>query len=203
MQLDLKGALSHGLISIIFTLTMVDLFDNMGVLIGLTRKCGFMRPDGEIKNLDKAFITDSVGTMFSAVVGTTTATSYLESAAGVAAGGRTGLTAVVTALCFVLALFFIPLVGIVPSYATSPVLVIVGALMMQEVVNIRFDRLEVAIPAFLTIVVMPFTFNIATGFGFGFISYALLHVLTGRWREVTLFMYLIAGCFVINFVMRA
>ncbi len=203
MQLDLKGALSHGLISIIFTLTMVDLFDNMGVLIGLTRKCGFMRPDGEIKNLDKAFITDSVGTMFSAVVGTTTATSYLESAAGVAAGGRTGLTAVVTALCFVLALFFIPLVGIVPSYATSPVLVIVGALMMQEVVNIRFDRLEVAIPAFLTIVVMPFTFNIATGFGFSFISYALLHVLTGRWREVTLFMYLIAGCFVINFVMRA
>ena len=137
MQMDLKSALSHGLISIIFTLTMVDLFDNMGVLIGLARKCGFMRPDGEIHNLDKAFITDSVGTMFSAVMGTTTATSYLESAAGVAAGGRTGLTAVVTAICFMLALFFIPLVGIVPSYATSPVLVIVGALMMQEVVNIR------------------------------------------------------------------
>lgn len=203
MQLDMKSALSHGLISIIFTLTMVDLFDNMGVLIGLARKCGFMQPDGEIKNLDKAFITDSVGTMFSAVVGTTTATSYLESAAGVAAGGRTGLTAVITALCFVVALFFIPLVGMVPSYATSPVLVIVGALMMQEVVNIRFDRLEIAIPAFLTIVVMPFTFNIATGFGFGFISYALLHILTGRWREVTPFMYLIALCFVVNFVMRA
>ena len=202
MQMDLKSALSHGLISIIFTLTMVDLFDNMGVLIGLARKCGFMRPDGEIHNLDKAFITDSVGTMFSAVMGTTTATSYLESAAGVAAGGRTGLTAVVTAICFMLALFFIPLVGIVPSYATSPVLVIVGALMMQEVVNIRFDKLEVAIPAFLTIVVMPFTFNIATGFGFGFISYALLHVLTGRWRDVTPFMYIIAACFVINFVMR-
>ncbi len=203
MQMDLRSALSHGLISIIFTLTMVDLFDNMGVLIGLARKCGYMQPDGEIRNLDKAFITDSVGTMFSAVVGTTTATSYLESAAGVAAGGRTGLTAVVTALCFVAALFFIPLVGIVPSYATSPVLVIVGALMMQEVVNIRFDKLEVAIPAFLTIVVMPFTFNIATGFGFGFISYALLHLLTGKWREVTPFMYIIALCFVVNFVMRA
>lgn len=203
MQMDLKGALSHGLISIIFTLTMVDLFDNMGVLIGLARKCGFMQPDGEIRNLDKAFITDSVGTMFSAVCGTTTATSYLESAAGVASGGRTGLTAVVTALCFIAALFFIPLVGIVPSYATSPVLVIVGALMMQEVVNIRFDKLEVAIPAFLTIVVMPFTFNIATGFGFGFISYALLHLLSGKWREVTPFMYLIALCFVVNFVMRA
>ena len=202
MQMDLRGALSHGLISIIFTLTMVDLFDNMGVLIGLARKCGFMHNDGEIRNLDKAFITDSIGTMFSSVMGTTTATSYLESAAGVAAGGRTGLTAVVTALGFLVALFFIPIVGIVPSYATSPVLVIVGALMMQEVTGIRFDKLEIAIPAFLTIVVMPFTFNIATGFGFGFISYALLHVLTGRWRDVTVFMYIISACFIVNFVMR-
>ena len=131
MQMDLQGALSHGLLSIIFTLTMVDLFDNMGVLIGLARKCGFMRPDGEIRNLDKAFITDSIGTMFSACMGTTTATSYLESASGVAAGGRTGLTAVTTAGCFVLALFFIPLVGVVPAYATAPILIIVGALMMQ------------------------------------------------------------------------
>ena len=138
----------------------------MGVLIGLARKCGFMRPDGEIRNLDKAFITDSIGTMFSACMGTTTATSYLESASGVAAGGRTGLTAVTTAGCFVLALFFIPLVGVVPAYATAPILIIVGALMMQEVVHIRFERLEIAIPAFLTIMTMPFTFNIATGFGF-------------------------------------
>ena len=198
MQMDL----SHGLLSIIFTLTMVDLFDNMGVLIGLARKCGFMRPDGEIRNLDKAFITDSIGTMFSACMGTTTATSYLESASGVAAGGRTGLTAVTTAGCFVLALFFIPLVGVVPAYATAPILIIVGALMMQEVVHIRFERLEIAIPAFLTIMTMPFTFNIATGFGFGFVSYTVIHVLMGRWREVTPFMYLISACFVANFIMR-
>mgnify|MGYP003160420419 CR=1 FL=1 len=189
-------------ISAIFTLTMVDLFDNMGVLIGLARKCGFMRPDGEIRNLDKAFITDSIGTMFSACMGTTTATSYLESASGVAAGGRTGLTAVTTAGCFVLALFFIPLVGVVPAYATAPILIIVGALMMQEVVHIRFERLEIAIPAFLTIMTMPFTFNIATGFGFGFVSYTVIHVLMGRWREVTPFMYLISACFVANFIMR-
>ena len=195
MQMDLQGALSHGLLSIIFTLTMVDLFDNMGVLIGLARKCGFMRPDGEI-------ITDSIGTMFSACMGTTTATSYLESASGVAAGGRTGLTAVTTAGCFVLALFFIPLVGVVPAYATAPILIIVGALMMQEVVHIRFERLEIAIPAFLTIMTMPFTFNIATGFGFGFVSYTVIHVLMGRWREVTPFMYLISACFVANFIMR-
>jgi len=161
-----------------------------------------MRPDGEIRNLDKAFITDSIGTMFSACMGTTTATSYLESASGVAAGGRTGLTAVTTAGCFVLALFFIPLVGVVPAYATAPILIIVGALMMQEVVHIRFERLEIAIPAFLTIMTMPFTFNIATGFGFGFVSYTVIHVLMGRWREVTPFMYLISACFVANFIMR-
>lgn len=202
MQLDLRGAMSHGLLSIIFTLTMVDLFDNMGVLIGLARKCGFMKPNGEIKNLDRAFITDSIGTMFSAVMGTTTATSYLESATGVAAGGRTGLTAVVTALCFFVALFFIPLVAIVPSYATAPILIIVGALMMQEVTGIHFERLEIAIPAFMTIVAMPFTFNIATGFGFGFISYSLIHLCTGRWREVTPFMYLISLCFIVNFMLR-
>lgn len=203
MEMDLKGALSHGVLSIIFTLTMVDLFDNMGVLIGLARKCGFMRPNGDIQNLDRAFITDSIGTMFSACMGTTTATSYLESAAGVAAGGRTGLTAVVTAGCFVLALFFIPLVAVVPAYATAPILILVGALMMQEVVNIRFEKLEIAIPAFLTIVTMPFTFNIATGFGFGFVSYTLMHILAGRWRDVTPFMYLISACFVMNFAMRA
>ena len=201
-ELDLKGALSHGILSIIFMLTMVDLFDNMGVLIGLARKCGFMNDQGEIKNLDKAFITDSVGTMFSAFMGTTTATSYLESAAGVAAGGRTGLTAVVTAGYFALALFIIPIIGLVPGYATAPILVIVGALMMQEVVHIRFDRLEIAVPAFLTIVTMPFTFNIATGFGFGFISYALIHLCTGRWRDVSPFMYVVSLCFVVNFVMR-
>jgi AGZA family xanthine/uracil permease-like MFS transporter len=203
MQLDLRGALSHGLVSIIFTLTMVDLFDNMGVLIGLARKCGFMNDKGEIKNLDRAFITDSIGTMLSSVIGTTTSTSYLESASGVAAGGRTGLTAVVISLCFFVSILFIPLVSIVPNYATAPILIIVGALMMQEVVHIHFEKLEIAVPAFLTIVTMPFTFNIATGFGFGFVSYAIIHVLIGRWRQVTPFMYVIAACFVINFVMRA
>lgn len=99
-----------------------------------------------------------------------------------------------------LALFFIPLVGVVPAYATAPILIIVGALMMQEVVHIRFERLEIAIPAFLTIMTMPFTFNIATGFGF--VSYTVIHVLMGRWREVTPFMYLISACFVANFIMR-
>ena len=202
LALDFPSALSHGLFTIIFTLTMVDLFDNMGTLIGLSRKAGFMEPDGHIRHLDRAFITDSIGTMFSGIVGATTATSYLESAAGVAAGGRTGLTAVTTAALFAAAFFLIPLVGIVPGYATAPALIMVGVFMMQEVVHIQFDRLEIAIPSFLMIIGMPLTFNIATGFGFGFISYTLITVFTGKWEDVTPIMYIISAAFAVNFVLR-
>lgn len=201
-QLDLTGALSHGLFTIIFTLTMVDLFDNMGVLIGVARKAGLMKDDGSIRNLDRAFISDSIGTMLSSVFGTTTATSYLESAAGAVAGARTGLSSVFAAGFFVLALFFIPLIAIVPGYATAPILILVGAFMMQECVHIRFDRLDVAIPAFLTIVGMPLTYNIATGFGFGFVSYTIIAVLTGRTREVHPVMYIVSIAFAINFALR-
>lgn len=201
-QLDLTGALSHGLFTIIFTLTMVDLFDNMGVLIGVARKAGLMKDDGSIRNLDRAFISDSIGTMLSSVFGTTTATSYLESAAGAVAGARTGLSSVFAAGFFVLALFFVPLIAIVPGYATAPILILVGAFMMQECVHIRFDRLEIAIPAFLTIVGMPLTYNIATGFGFGFVSYTIIAVLTGRAREVHPVMYIVSIAFAINFALR-
>ena len=202
MAMDLKGALHHGLISIIFTLTMVDLFDNMGVLIGLSQKAGFIREDGHIENLDKALISDSIATMSSAVLGATTATSYLESAAGVAEGGRTGLTAVTIAVLFFLTLFFAPLVSMVPAYATAPVLIIVGAMMMQEVGRIKFKDFTVALPAFLTIISMPLTFNIATGFGFGFVSWVGLKALSGRFKDINLVMLLIALCFVINFALR-
>ncbi|WP_297216460.1 NCS2 family permease [uncultured Desulfovibrio sp.] len=203
LQMDIRGALDHGLLSIIFTLTMVDLFDNMGVLIGLARKAGFMHEDGHIDNLDRALVTDSIGTMSSALLGATTATSYLECAAGVAQGGRTGLTAVVIAALFALSLIFTPLVGVVPGYATAPVLIVVGALMMQDVVRIRFQDFTVALPAFLTILSMPLTFNIATGFGFGFISFTVLRLLTGRGREVSPVMYVVSACFAVNFVLRS
>ena len=181
---------------------MVDLFDNMGVLIGVARKAGLMKDDGSIRNLDRAFISDSIGTMLSSVFGTTTATSYLESAAGAVAGARTGLSNVFAAGFFALALFFIPLIAIVPVYATAPILILVGAFMMQECVHIRFDRLEIAIPAFLTIVGMPLTYNIATGFGFGFVSYTIIAVLTGRAREVHPVMYIVSIAFAINFALR-
>lgn len=202
LEMDLAGALSHGLFSIVFTLTMVDLFDNMGVLIALAQKAGFIKPNGHIQNLDRALVTDSIATMGSAILGATTATSYLESATGVAAGGRTGLTAIVVAILFFLCLFFAPLVALVPAYATAPALIIVGALMMQEAAKINFQDFTVALPAFLTIVTMPLTFNIATGFGFGFISYVVIKAGCGRFREVSPFMCAIAVCFAVNFAMR-
>lgn len=202
MRMDLAGALSHGLFSIIFTLTMVDLFDNMGVLIGLAQKAGFIRPDGHVEGVDKALMADSIATMGSAVIGATTATSYLECAAGVAEGGRTGFTALVIAFLFFLSLFFSPLVALVPVFAAAPVLIIVGALMMQEAPRIRFDDFTVAFPAFITIITMPLTFNIAAGFGFGFISYTLIKLLAGRFGDVNPLTCAISVCFAINFYMR-
>lgn len=202
MEMDIMGAVNYGLFSIVFTLTIVDLFDNIGTLIGLSRKANLMDEKGHIPNLDKALITDSIGTMASACVGTTTATSYIESAAGIAAGGRTGLTAVFVAMFFLVSLVFAPLVGIVPAYATAPALIVVGALMMQEVVHIKFSDLTIAVPAFLTIIMMPLTYSIASGFGFGFISYAVMKTLAGRHKEVSLVMWVISLCFAINFFLR-
>ena len=201
-QLDLKAALSFGVFSIVFTFTIVELFDNMGTLIGLTKKAKLMKDDGTIDNLDRALTTDAVGTMASAIVGTSTVTSYVESAAGVAEGGRTGLTAIVVAVLFVIALLFAPLVGLVQSFATAPALIIVGALMMSEVTHIDFSDITDAIPVFLTIVMMPLTYSIANGFAFGFVSYTLLKLCSGRFKEVSWVMYLVSAAFILNFILR-
>lgn len=202
MAMDIMGALRYGIVSIIFTFTVVELFDNIGTLIGLTRKAGLMKEDGSVENLDRALMSDAVGTMASAVLGTCTVSSYAENAAGVAAGGRTGLTAVVIACLFALALLFTPLVGLVPAFATAPALIIVGCLMMSEVVHVDFLDMTEALPAFLTIIMMPLTYSIANGFAFGFISYALLKLLSGRRREVSWMMWLISMVFIINFGLR-
>lgn len=202
LQLDIRGALEYGLVSIIFTFTIVELFDNMGTLIGLTRKAKLMNDKGEIENLDKALTTDAIGTMCSALFGTSTVTSYIESAAGIAEGGKTGLTGLTVAVLFVVSLAFAPLVGIVPAFATAPALILVGALMMMEVVHVKFADLTEGFPAFMTIIMMPLTSSIANGFAFGFISYTLLKVLTGKSKEVSLIMWLISLGFAINFYMR-
>ena len=202
-QLDLAGAWNYGLVSIIFTFTVVELFDNMGTLIGLTTKAKMVKPDGHIENIDKALTTDAVGTMVSAVFGTSTVTSYIESAAGIAAGGRTGLTAVAAGGLFLAALLFTPLIGLVPTFATAPALILVGALLMSEVGKIDFSDFTNALPAFLTIIMMPLTSSIANGFAFGFISYTIMKLFAGQYKKVSWIMYLVSIAFLINLVLRS
>lgn len=202
MQLDVVAAVEYGLVSVLFTMTMVDLFDSMGTIIGLSRKAGLMKPDGSIEGLDKALVVDSCGTMLSGLLGTPAVTSYVESAAGVAEGGRTGLTAVTVGVLFLVSLIFAPLVGIIQGYATAPALIVVGALMAQEAQNIDFSDMADALPAFLTIITMPLTYSIATGFGMGFISYVLIRTCTGRAGEVSLVMWVVSACFAVNFILR-
>lgn len=202
-KLDLRGALAFGVFNIIFTFTMVELFDNMGTLLGLLKKADLMEEEGHPPELGRAFLSDSFGTMASAVLGTSTVTSYIESAAGVAEGGKTGLVAVTAALLFLAALVFAPLVGLVPGFATAPALIIVGALMLSEIVRVDFRDFTEAFPAFLTVIGMPLTYSIATGLGLGFIGYTVVKVLTGRWRDIHWMMYIIAALFVLNFALRA
>lgn len=202
-KMDLMGAISFGVLNIIFTFTMVELFDNMGTLMGVLRKADLISDEGHPPELGKAFVADSLGTMASAVLGTSTVTSYVESASGVAEGGKTGLTAITAAVLFLAALIFAPLIGLVPGFATAPALIIVGALMMSEIVCIDFEEFTEAFPAFLTIIGMPLTYSIATGLGLGFVGYTLVKLFTGRWREIHWMMYIIAFMFVINLVLRA
>lgn len=203
MRLDLVGAWQFGIFSIIFTFTIVELFDNMGTLIGLTRKAKLMNEKGEIENLDKALTTDAVGTLSAAVFGTSTVTSYVESAAGIAEGGKTGLTALTVAGLFIVSLLFAPLIGLVPGFATAPALILVGALMMAEITHVSFTDFTDGFPAFMTIIMMPLTFSIANGFAFGFVSYTFVKVLSGRAKEVSLIMWLVSLAFLANFYMRS
>lgn len=200
MQLDIMGAVRYGLISVIFSITMVDLFDNIGTLIGVARKAGLVDKDGKLIGMDKALFSDSIGAIVGSLLGTCTVTSYVESASGVAAGGKTGLTAVTTGILFLVSLFFAPLALLIPTQATAPVLIIVGVLMISEVTQINFEDFTEALPAFLTIILMPLTFSIAQGLSFGFISYTLIKILTGKFKEIHPVMYILTVFFIIHFL---
>ncbi|MBU2702658.1 AGZA family xanthine/uracil permease-like MFS transporter [Sporomusaceae bacterium BoRhaA] len=202
MELDIRGAWEFGIFSIVFTFTIVELFDNMGTLIGLTRKAKLMDDKGEIENLDRALTTDAIGTLMSAIFGTSTVTSYVESAAGIAEGGRTGLTGITITVLFLVSLIFAPLIGLVPGFATAPALILVGAMMMAEISNVSFDDITEAVPAFLTIIMMPLTYSIANGFAFGFVSYTFVKVLAGRYKDVSIVMWVVSLAFLVNFYMR-
>lgn len=189
-----------GAVTVILTFFVVDFFDATGTLTGLAQRAGFVDERGEMPRAKTLFSMDGLAAIFGASMGTSTTTAYVESAAGVEEGGRSGLTAVTTGGLFVLAMFFWPLVGAVPSAATAPALILVGALMMEGVKNIEWDDVAVSVPAFLTIVAMPFTYSIANGVAFGIISYALIRVFTGKAKEESWILYLLAALLIARYI---
>jgi adenine/guanine/hypoxanthine permease len=199
MKLDLGGALRLGAFDVIFIFLFVDLFDTIGSLMGLGRQAGYLTPDGKMPRVNRALLADAIATIAGSIFGTSTVVTYIESATGVSEGGRTGLTAVTVAALFVLSMFFAPVAGAIPPIATAPALIIVGALMIGAVTSIKWEDMTEAIPAFLTMLAMPLTFSIANGLALGFIFYPLLKVLTGRRREVSPLVYVLAGLFVLRY----
>ena len=195
--LDFELLLTGKLLTVVIAFLFVDFFDTAGTLIGVGNLGGFLNKDGELEQADEAFTSDAVGTIAGALLGTSTVTTYVESATGVEEGGRTGLTAVFVALFFLLALFFTPIFSAIPAIATAPALIVVGALMMQAVRHIKWSNMGDAIPAFLTIVAMPFTYSIANGIAAGIISLTLIRLFSGRFREVHWSIYLLAALLIL------
>jgi len=198
--LNLKGGIGLSLLEIIFVFLFVDLFDNIGTLVAVTERAGLIAPDHSIPRLDKIFFADATSTVIGSLAGTSTVTSYIESSAGVAAGGRTGVTAIVTGLLFFFAIFVAPVVGAIPDFATAPALILVGALMVAGAARIDWDEPRIAIPSFLTIITIPLTYSIATGLSFGIISFAVLELATGRGRRQHWMLYLLATLFLLRFI---
>lgn len=192
MQLDFSGALALGLLDVVFIFFFVDLFDTAGTLMGLAHKADLVDEDFRLPGASRAFFADAVATCFGALVGTSTTTSYVESASGIEEGGRTGLTAVVVALLFLASIFFWPLAAAVPVVATAPALIIVGAMMMTSVGEVDWSDARVSVPAFVTIIGMPLTYSIANGISFGIISYVIIHLLSGEWKKPHSILYVLA-----------
>ena len=199
-QFEFHNILTIDMVIVVFTFLFIDMFDTMGTLVGVCTKAGMMRPDGRIPGLNKAFMADAVATMAGACLGSSTTTTYVESAAGVAQGGRTGLTAFSTAVCFVVALFFAPLFLSIPAAATTPVLVIVGLFMLSPVKDIDLNNYAEAIPAFITIVMMPLTYSISDGILCGMISYVAINALCGNWRKLNVTICVLAVLFVMKYI---
>jgi AGZA family xanthine/uracil permease-like MFS transporter len=201
--LNLKGGLGVALVEIVFVFLFVDMFDNVGTLVAVTSKAGLVAPDGSIPRLNRILLSDSIATMGGALLGTSTTTSYIESAAGVAEGGRTGLTALVVGLLFLATLFVAPLVHAIPIAATAPALILVGGLMMSGLAEIEWNDPLAGVPAFLTVVMTPLTYSIANGLGFGITSYAVLKLVRGQARPRDWLLFVLAGLFVLRFVYLA
>lgn len=197
---DLVAAINFGVLGIVFTFLFVDLFDTAGTLMGLADTAGYLDKQGRLPRASHAFFSDAVATMFGSILGTSTTTTYIESAAGINDGGRTGITSIVVGLLFLLSIFFWPLIGAVPAAATAPALILVGALMMMGVGKIEWKNYSVAIPSFLTLIGMPLTFSIANGVSFGIVSYVAIKLLSGKPKEVNWLMYILAALLIIRFI---
>lgn len=211
MKMDFAGLFNHNgagvigaitaVIMVILTFSLVDMFDSIGTLVGTSLKANMIDENGEPKNMDKALVVDSIATTLSACIGLPTVSVYVESTSGISEGGRTGLTAVVVSIFSALTLFFSGIVGIIPSQATAPILVIVGILMLQTISEVDFSTLDEAIPAFFTIVMMPFSYSIANGIAWGIISYPLVKLAVGKRKEIHPLMYILAALFILRYIL--
>lgn len=199
-QFEFHHIFTLDMLVVVFTFLFIDMFDTMGTLVGVCTKAGMMQKDGRIPGLNKAFMADAVATMTGACLGASTTTTYVESAAGVAQGGRSGLTAFSTAMCFVVAMFFAPLFLSIPAAATTPVLVIVGLFMLTPVKDIDLDDYAESIPAFITIVMMPLTYSISDGILCGVISYVLINMLCMNWKKLNPTLYVLAALFIMKYI---
>ena len=202
MQMDFSSLLSGGFLNfivIMFAFLFVDIFDTLGTIIGCATKANMLDKDGKLPNIKGALLADAVGTTVGACLGTSTITTFVESSSGVSEGGRSGLTSVVSAILFLLSLFFSPLFLTIPSFATAPALILVGFYMMQQVGKIAWNDFQEAIPAFITIMAMAFLYSISEGICFGIISYCVLNLLTGRGKKISPLMYVLSVIFILKY----
>lgn len=199
-QFEFHNIMTIDMVIVVFTFLFIDMFDTMGTLVGVCTKAGMMRKDGSIPGLNKAFMADAIATVAGSCLGASTTTTYVESASGVAQGGRTGVTAFATACCFAIALFFAPVFLSIPSAATSPVLVIVGLFMLSPIKDIDLDDYAESIPAFITIVMMPLTYSISDGILCGVIAYVVINIICGNWKKLNLTLYILAFLFVMKYI---
>jgi AGZA family xanthine/uracil permease-like MFS transporter len=198
-KFDFSQVFTLDMLIVLFTFLFVDMFDTVGTLVGVSSKAGMLDKEGRVPRVKQALFADSIGTTVGAILGTSTVTTYVESASGVAEGGKTGLTSLTTAALFLVALFLAPLFTMVPPAATAAALVLVGFFMMSPILKINFDDYTEAIPAFVTIIIMPLTYSIAEGIVFGMLSYVLLKLLTGKIKDISLVMVVLASLFVLKF----
>jgi len=202
LRLDFRGAIHLGFLEILFAFLFVDLFDNVGTLVGVCEQGGFIK-NGKIPRVGRVLMADSVGTIFGALTGTSTVTSYIESAAGVAAGARTGLSNLAVAALFLLAIFCSPLATAIPAYATAPALILVGVLMSQSLALVKWQDFSEALPAFITMLATPLTFSIATGLSLGLISYTVVKLAAGKFQEINVLIWILTILFILRYVYLA